>query len=387
MLSASDSELSRPSPELPTLVTVPATTSTTRHVYLDWMRGIAILIMIQTHVFSCFTRADRHGAAIYRISQFTGGITAAMFLFVAGMMVGLRMESRSDRGFGHWKRMFDVLKRAGYVLAAGVFILFLEWVRRWSNFGYMLQVGILNCIALAIAVSAPIALLPRARRPGAAIALGAAIAAFSPVAHALDWSGVPSMVRNYFVPNPTIFTFFPAAAYVPFGIVAGIVIRRAGEGRIENAMRWLALAGCGLVTVGVFCSDQPYSLYPKVDYWVNSPGLIAIRTGLVLLFLVASFVWVRVGFSTVLVRQLGTTALLVFWAHIELVYGFWSDSVKGRLTVRQSAWATCIIVGLMYVLSILKTRLAGPARAAITRLFAPRAGTSRAEPALDARLS
>jgi len=279
-----------------------------------------------------------------------------------------------------------VLKRAGYVLAAGVLILLLEWVQRWSwsNFSYILQVGILNCIALAIAVSSPIALLPRAKRPGAAIALGAAIAAFSPVAHALDWSGVPSMVRNYFVPNPTIFTFFPAAAYVPFGIVAGIVIRRAGELHIENAMRWMAFAGFGLVAAGVFCSNQPYSLYPKVDYWVNSPGLIVIRTGLILLALVASFVWTRVGFSTVLVRQLGTTALLIFWAHIELVYGFWSDSLKGRLTVGQSAWATGIIVGLMYILSILKTRLAGPVRAAIARIFAPRAGAS---PALGVRLS
>ena len=87
---------------MPTLVTVPAATSTARYVYLDWMRGIAILIMIQTHVFSCFTRNDQHGAAIYRISQFTGGITAAMFLFVSGIMVGLRIESRDGRGFGPW---------------------------------------------------------------------------------------------------------------------------------------------------------------------------------------------------------------------------------------------------------------------------------------------
>jgi hypothetical protein len=75
-----------------------------------------------------------------------------MFLFVSGIMVGLRIESREDRGWGPRKRMFDVLKRAGYVLAAGVLILFLQWAARWrwSNFGYMLQIGILNCIAPAI---------------------------------------------------------------------------------------------------------------------------------------------------------------------------------------------------------------------------------------------
>jgi hypothetical protein len=103
----------------------------------------------------------------------------------------------------------------------------------------MLQVGILNCIAIAIAVSSLIASLPRARRPG-----------------------------------------------------AGIVIRRAGERHIDNAFRWMAIAGCGLVAGGVFFSGQPYTLYPKVDYWVNSPGLIV-------LVLVAAHVWERGGFSPV----------------------------------------------------------------------------------------
>jgi uncharacterized membrane protein len=367
---------------------MPAAQPLVRYVYLDWMRGLAILIMIQTHVFSCFTRAEGHGAALYRISQFTGGITAAMFLFVSGIMVGLRIESREDRGCGPRKRMFDVLKRAGYVLAAGVLILFLQWAARWrwSNFGYMLQVGILNCIALAIAVSSLIALLPRARRPGAAIALGAAIAALSPVAHALSWSGVPSLVRDYFLPNPTLFSFFPVAAYVPFGIVAGIVIRRAGERHIDNAIRWMAIAGCGLVAGGAFFSDQPYTLYAKVDYWANSPGLIVIRTGLILLVLAAAYLWERAGFSTVLIRQLGTTALLVFWAHLELVYGSWSDPLKGRLTAGQSAWATVTIVALMYLLSIVKTRLAGTAKAAFGRIFAPRAATIPSDPALGAAI-
>jgi hypothetical protein len=49
--------------------------------------------------------------------------------------------------------------------------------------------------------------------------------------------------------------------------------------------------------------------------------------------------------------------------------------------------ATVIIVGFMYTLSIVKTRFAGPVRAAIARLLAPRAGANLVEPVLDARLS
>src|SRR6202011_6376548 len=100
-------------------------------------------------------------------------------------------------------------------------------------------VDILNAMALAVAVSCVIALAPRHKRPAMAIALGAAIAALAPVVCALDWSGVPWLVRNYLVPAAGRFPFFPEAAYVPFGIATGFVIRRAGEQDIETAMRWL----------------------------------------------------------------------------------------------------------------------------------------------------
>jgi fucose 4-O-acetylase-like acetyltransferase len=56
------------------------------------------------------------------------------------------------------------------------------------------------------------------------------------------------------------------------------------------------------------------------------------------------------------VRQFGTTSLLVYWVHIELVYGRWSGSLKNNLTVVQTVAAALILIVLMLVLSTLKTR-------------------------------
>ena len=65
-------------------------------------------------------------------------------------------------------------------------------------------------------------------------------------------------------------------------------------------------------------------------------------------------------------RQFGTTSLLVYWVHTELVYGRWLYFWKKRLTPLQTAFASVGVILLMLGLSVLKTnwgrwRLPGPA--------------------------
>jgi uncharacterized membrane protein len=335
-----------------------ATRPTKRLVYLDWFRGLAVLIMIESHVFNSFTRAALRKGDAYLLSQSVGGLAAPLFLFIAGVMTGFRIESRDIHGHGPRARLLDVLKRAGFIFLIAELILFQQWLFQWSlaAWRYVFGVDILNAMALAVAVSSVIALAPRLQRPGAAIALGAAIAALAPVACALDWGGVPWLVRNYLIPGFGRFPFFPEAAYVPFGIAVGLVIHRAGELHIETAMRWLAFTGFGLLCGGEFFSNQPYSLYEKSDFWVNSPALIVIRTGVMALALTAAFLWTQFGVAPGLVRQLGTTSLLVYWVHVELVYGSWLETLKKRLTIGQAALATVAVVLLMYALSAAKTK-------------------------------
>src|ERR1051326_4787135 len=276
-----------------------ATPPASRLAYIDWFRGFAVVIMIESHVFNSFTRADLHASDGYLLSQFIGGLAAPLFLFIAGLMVGLRIEKRDDRGCGPFARMLDVLKRAGFILLIAELILFQQWLFQWSPaaWRYLFRVDILNAMALAIAVSCLVALPPRNKRPATALALGAAIAALAPIISTFDWSGVPWLVRNYVVPGFSRFPFFPEAAYVPFGIAVGSVLYRSGEQHLETAMRWLAFAGFGLIYGGEFFSNQPYSLYAKSDFWLNSPALIVIRTGVMTLALVTAFLWTRLGIA------------------------------------------------------------------------------------------
>ena len=104
-----------------------------RFPFLDWMRGLAVLIMIQCHVFNSFAVQSVRDGGPYVLSQFVGGMAAPLFLiwlvtllfydrltyvtfrpgqvtihqaFGAGAKsyeaMGLTLEKKRDDLFRHW---------------------------------------------------------------------------------------------------------------------------------------------------------------------------------------------------------------------------------------------------------------------------------------------
>src|SRR5262249_25769101 len=138
----------------------------------------------------------------------------------------------------------------------------------------------------------------------------------------------------YFVPSYAYFAFFPWAAFIAFGISLGSILRLTKPDQMNRVMQWGALAGFGLILGGQYFSSVPYSIYAKSEFWLNSPGLITIKLGVVLLMISFAYVWTEyaVGNSFSWVRQFGTTSLLVYWVHIELVYGRWLGAKKASLS-------------------------------------------------------
>src|SRR5690349_13253108 len=87
-----------------------------RRPYIDWTRGVAVLLMIEAHVFDAWTSvADRSGFA-YRNLMILGGFAAPLFLWLAGLAGVLSAErtlrktgSRRDAGFALCRRGAEVL--------------------------------------------------------------------------------------------------------------------------------------------------------------------------------------------------------------------------------------------------------------------------------------
>lgn len=338
----------------------PSGSSASRLGFLDWTRGLAAVIMLQGHVFHSFTAKNLRDGGPYVLSQFIGGITPAVFLFLTGVTLGFLMESRERQGDSAVTRWITSLGRARYLAVLAVLFRVQLWAFAYPQSGWdaLLKVDILNCMALAMAVMSLFAMLPAATRVRASGFAGLAIAVASPLVSALDWRGVPGWLSSYFVPDYNQFSFFPWAAFVAFGISAGTILRIIPKDALARVMQWAALGGFGLVLGGQYFSGLPYSLYDKSEFWLNSPALILIKLGVILLIAAFAYLWnqqpaVR---DWSWVRQLGTTSLIVYWVHIELVYGRWFGSWKESLPVPQTVAIATVTICLMLMLSLAQTR-------------------------------
>src|SRR5437764_14960114 len=85
--------------------------------YLDWVRGLAALIMLQGHVFHSYLKPELKESGPYLLSQFAGGMPPAVFLFLTGATLAFLMDSTERKGLGPLERVTASLRRAGYLFA------------------------------------------------------------------------------------------------------------------------------------------------------------------------------------------------------------------------------------------------------------------------------
>ena len=90
-------------------------TSSYRLEYLDWVRGLGALIMLQGHVFHSFLRPELKTTGAYTLSQFVGGMPPALFLFLTGVTLAFLMDSIERKGMAPRERVLQSLRRAGYL--------------------------------------------------------------------------------------------------------------------------------------------------------------------------------------------------------------------------------------------------------------------------------
>jgi uncharacterized membrane protein len=333
--------------------------------FLDWMRGLAVLIMFECHTFNSFARLDVRNGGPYVLSQFVGGMAAPLFLFMAGMTFGFQMESLERREPNRWRRWLVSLRRAGYIMAIAFAFRICNWIASMPRpeIAEITKVDILNSMALAMGAFAAVSLLDGKNRVRFALGGALAVAVLAPVIESLSWSGTPQLIVEYLAPGPNRgrFPFFPCAAYVGFGLAAGAVVKRTAErtaertaaGHMDRLMQWYALIGFALIFTAQYFANIPFSIYPAPDFWRSSPALVLIRTGISLAMLASAYLWTEYGATArwSWMQALGQTSLLVYWVHVMLVYGNIVKHWKRTLSIPQTALAFAIVTALMVALA------------------------------------
>src|SRR5258708_19960557 len=97
----------------------PSSRASERRAYVDWARGLAVLVMIEAHAGDSWTReASRHSIA-WRNAVVLGGFAAPLFLFLAGLAVVLAATRVAAKTGSRAKATESICRRGAeiYLLA------------------------------------------------------------------------------------------------------------------------------------------------------------------------------------------------------------------------------------------------------------------------------
>lgn len=337
-----------------------------RREYLDWIRGVAVLLMIEAHLLDSWTRAPDRETGVYQIAMTLAGMGSVLFLVLAGVAAALSAGSKYRRT-GDVAAAARAVARRGLQIFALAFLFRLQaWFLGWSHDPRdLLKVDVLNIMGPSIVATA---LLWRFATPWKArsivFAIAAAVIAFvTPMVRMLPLASLPDPLEAYVTPVAGLsnFVFFPWIGLVFAGASMGVLIDRATSSADERRLNlWFCVCGIALVCVAVAASMRP-SPFPYSEFWTTSPAYFFLRTGVVAIVVAAAWAWHTAGFQrprfTVSpLTQLGRTSLFIYWIHVELVYGLISFRIHHRLTFLQACIAYVLFTALMFACSIGKDR-------------------------------
>ena len=341
-----------------------------RRNYIDWARGIAVLLMIEAHTTDAWTRANAKQTVAFGFLVVLGGFAAPLFLWLAGVGVTLA-ASRTAARTGSRARAMDAACRRGLEIFLLAFLFRLQaFVLSPGGPAIKLfRVDILNVMGPAMVLAGVLWIVADSPRWRATVyALAAALIAMTtPLVRAAPAvARLPVWFQWYVRPagEYTTFTLFPWAGFVFAGAAVGALVAAVRGSDIERRLHvGFTIAGALLIVGGFLLATRP-SIYSNAWFWTTSPTWFAIRVGILMLVLTVCFGVEQIESSWRPLRswqhplaKIGRSSLFIYWIHVELVYGYASWLWRGRLPLWGTVAGYAAFCVLMYGAVILRDRL------------------------------
>jgi len=362
-------------------------TAKSRLAYIDWMRGLACLLMFQTHCYDSWLSPQARQSRFFMYSQLGGTFPAPLFLFLAGISFALVTEKLWQKDVRPAQIARTTILRGGEIFLYGLLFRLQEYVVAWgwAPKTDLLRVDVLNTIGfsmmllglvcwLVLAVRSGRQTRPAFRRQALILTAAGTALLISLLTPPLWTSWQPTWlpwpiesyvdgVHNLGIPQQGIFPVFPWTGFAFAGLAVGFLLQSQWARTQEpRAFFSLGLAGSVLIEFARWLDRQPGQFYAVYDYWHTSPSFFLIRVGMLLVILTATYSWCRWGaaqwgFSPVIL--LGQASLLVYWVHIEFVYGRVSILPKRRMGIGGASVGLLVISLAMLALAYIRTKTKG----------------------------
>src|SRR5215813_12433780 len=123
-----------------------------RLAYIDWMRGLACVVMFQTHCYDSWLTPEARKSTLFAWSQLGGTLPAPLFIFLAGVSVALVSEKLREKGVARNEIARQTILRGAEVFGLGILFRIQEFA---LGYGYapwtdLFRVDVLNILGISM---------------------------------------------------------------------------------------------------------------------------------------------------------------------------------------------------------------------------------------------
>ncbi len=146
----------KPPTQTATTVAAPTASRLARLAWIDWMRGLACVLMFQTHCYDAWLGGAARNSRFDVGSQLLGTLPAPLFLFLAGISFALVTGKLIRKGLTPAEITRAMLRRGAEIFAFGLLFRVQEFVIAWgwAPWSDLLRVDVLNIIGLSMMLMA-----------------------------------------------------------------------------------------------------------------------------------------------------------------------------------------------------------------------------------------
>ncbi len=339
-----------------------------RYGFIDLLRGLALVVMIETHVVNAYLPAVlRKGSEFFFWLTFVNGLVAPTFLFATGFSLMLQSKSQWESWLQFRLPFWRQMRRLGFICLVAYYshlqgFSLKRYLVNWGNgtmWAKTFQVDILQCILVSLLVVFALILILRRRSlfPWGAGVLAVSIAFATPWMWSQDFRGkLPLSLALFLNPHGvSLFPIFPWICFVLAGSFAcHFFLKSADTGKIQQYMRITSWLGILMIAGGLLLRKTPYTIPGFVSFYTTSPLYLMIRLGCVLVICALLYMLETRGKWVPRPIQLaGQESLLVYGVHLWIIYGFLRGKHLRPFLGTQSGYLGCFLISLAIILFML----------------------------------
>src|SRR5439155_255978 len=262
-----------------------------RLAYIDWMRGLACVLMFQTHCYDSWMSPEaKKSSSLIGWSRLGGTLPAPLFIFLAGVSFALVTEKLREKGIGRNAIARQTIWRGAEIFGMGLLFRVQEFALGypWSPWTDLLRVDVLNILGLSMMLMGVLcwatgegdAAAARVRTLVAGVFAAVIVAMVTPplwTTHRpkfLPWP-IESYINGVHIfkePQPWLFPLFPWSTFAFAGLAVGIFLFSDFARRREG----LAFAGAHNVEKMAgqgFTEESCGNCSARGILMITSPGL------------------------------------------------------------------------------------------------------------------